>query len=102
MGWSAPTSGWTRRAEATARIEALRALSYVDAPIDADGYPLRGPGTHARVFSAGDVARRDARRDEHLAAEAWAAARFDGGSDADGEADGDWVADWARRRGGQR
>jgi len=102
MGWSAPESGWTRRAEATARIEALRALSY-DAAIDADGYPLRGPGTYARVFSAGNVARRDPRRDEHLAAEAWAKARFDGGFDNDGEADDDWITAWAERhrRGGR-
>jgi hypothetical protein len=102
MGWSAPHDGSpVRRGEAAAQLEALRVVAY-KGPVDDDGHPLRGPGCYARVFSAGTGVRRDAHRDDHLAAEAWAGARFDGGFDNDGEADDDWIADWTdrHRRGG--
>jgi hypothetical protein len=101
MGWAAPHDGSpARRAEADAHREALRVVAY-KGPVDDDGHPLRGPGSYARVFSAGEGVPRDARRDEHLAAEAWAWARFDGGFDNDGEADDDWITEWTHRRRGR-
>lgn len=57
MSWSGRSTG--RRAEATARVEALRAIGY-EGRVNADGDPLDGAGTAVRVFSAGvDLADED-------------------------------------------